>query len=96
MLQDINGSLIIAGSVAGAAHLTGVRDSVVVVSSRQVRMHDCKNVDVYLLCASRPIIEDCSAVRFAPFPECYVCLPFSISYCPYFSPPQADTDLYVE
>jgi hypothetical protein len=30
-------------------------------------MHDAKNVDVYLLCSSRPIIEDCSGVRFAPF-----------------------------
>lgn len=29
-------------------------------------MHDAKNVDVYLLCSSRPIIEDCSDVRFAP------------------------------
>lgn len=29
-------------------------------------MHDAKNVDVYLLCPSRPIIEDCTNIRFAP------------------------------
>lgn len=29
-------------------------------------MHDAKNVDVYLLCSSRPIIEDCNGIRFAP------------------------------
>jgi hypothetical protein len=29
-------------------------------------MHDARNVDVYLLCSSRPIIEDCSGIRFAP------------------------------
>jgi tubulin-specific chaperone C len=72
MLKNMKKSLIIAGQVMGAAHITGVEDSVIAVSSRQVRMHDCKNVDVYLMCSSRPIIEDCSRVRFAPIPECYV------------------------
>ncbi|CZS95112.1 related to tubulin folding cofactor C [Rhynchosporium agropyri] len=71
-IQDIKRSLIIAGHVAGAAHITGVEDSIIVVASRQVRMHDCKNVDIYLHCASRPIIEDCSNVRFSPIPECYM------------------------
>lgn len=70
-LKKIKESLIIAGHVAGAAHITAVEDSIIVVASRQVRMHECKNVDVYLHCASRPIIEDCSNVRFAPIPECY-------------------------
>ncbi|TVY45464.1 Tubulin-folding cofactor C, partial [Lachnellula subtilissima] len=70
-LKNIKHSLIIAGQVAGAAHITGVEDSIIVVASRQVRMHDCKNVDIYLHCASRPIIEDCSNVRFSPIPECH-------------------------
>lgn len=72
MLKNVKGSLIIAGQVAGAAHITGVENSVIAVSSRQVRMHECKDVDIYLICSSRPIIEDCSGVRFAPLPECYV------------------------
>ena len=71
-LQSVKDSLIIAGHVAGAAHITGVENSIIVVASRQVRMHDCKNVDIYLHCGSRPIIEDCSNVRFSPIPECYV------------------------
>jgi hypothetical protein len=71
-LKNIKRSLIIAGHVAGAAHITGVENSILVVASRQVRMHDCKNVDIYLHCASRPIIEDCSNVRFSPIPACYV------------------------
>jgi hypothetical protein len=32
-------------------------------------MHASKNVDIYLHSASRPIIEDCERVRFAPMPE---------------------------
>ncbi|KAL5354141.1 hypothetical protein ACLOAV_000226 [Pseudogymnoascus australis] len=70
-LKNITNSLIVAGQVAGATHLTNVQDTVVVVTSRQVRMHDCNNVDVYLSCMSRPIIEDCKNIRFAPIPKCY-------------------------
>lgn len=73
-LKNIKQSLIIAGHVAGAAHIMGVEDSIIVVASRQVRMHDCKNVDIYLHCASRPIIEDCVNVRFSPIPDCHVSL----------------------
>ncbi len=73
-LKNIKRSVIIAGHVAGAAHITWVEDSIIVVASRQVRMHDCKNVDIYLQCASRPIIEDCSNIRFSPIPECHVSL----------------------
>jgi len=74
MLKNINESLIIAGHVAGAAHITAVENSVIVVASRQVRIHDCKNVDIYLLCTSRPIIEDCTNIRFSPIPEFHVSL----------------------
>lgn len=70
-LKNITSSLIVAGQVAGAAHLTNLKNTIVVVESRQVRMHDCENVDVYLRCMSRPIIEDCKNIRFAPLPECY-------------------------
>ena len=73
-LKNIKKSLLIVGHVAGAAHITAVEDSIIVVASRQVRMHECRNVDIYLHCASRPIIEDCSNVRFAPIPEQYVSL----------------------
>ncbi|KAI0102595.1 tubulin-specific chaperone C [Nemania sp. FL0031] len=70
-LKNIRQSLIVAGHVAGPAHITGAEDSVVVVAARQVRMHDCKNVHIYLHCASHPIIEDCSQMAFAPLPKYY-------------------------
>jgi tubulin-specific chaperone C len=71
-LKNISKSLIVAGHVNGPAHITGVRGSIIVVAARQVRIHECENVDVYLQCGSRPIIEDCKAMRFAPLPSCYV------------------------
>ncbi|GME26422.1 hypothetical protein GTA08_BOTSDO04431 [Neofusicoccum parvum] len=70
-VKNVRDSLLVCGRVAGAIHITGVEGSVLVVAARQFRMHECKNVDVYLHCASRPIIEDCKGIRFAPLPETY-------------------------
>jgi len=71
-LKNIAGSLIVAGHVDGPVHITGVRDSVLVIVSRQVRIHECENVDLYLHCASHPIVEDCKGMRFAPAPGYHV------------------------
>jgi tubulin-specific chaperone C len=71
-VKNLDRCLVVAGRVSGSVHLTNVKDSVLVISARQVRMHECENVDVYLWCASHPIIEDCRRVRFAPLPACYV------------------------
>ena len=60
------------GQVNGPIHVTDVQGSVLVVTCRQFRMHECKNVDVYLSCSSRPIIEGCSGIRFARLPGAYV------------------------
>ncbi|KXX76764.1 Tubulin-folding cofactor C [Madurella mycetomatis] len=70
-LNGISSSVIVAGHVDGPVHITGVRDSVIVVTARQVRIHECENVVFYLHCVSRPIIEDCKGVKFAPAPESY-------------------------
>ncbi|KAF2198170.1 TBCC-domain-containing protein [Delitschia confertaspora ATCC 74209] len=72
ILKSVKDSLIITGPVSGPIHITGLEKCVLVLVCRQFRMHDCKNVDVYLHCASRPIIEDCEGIRFAPLPETYV------------------------
>jgi hypothetical protein len=71
-VKNIKDSLILCGQVAGALHITGVENSVVVVACRQFRMHGSKNVDIYLHSTSRPIFEDCEGLRFAPLPEIYV------------------------
>jgi hypothetical protein len=71
-LKNIDRSLIICGHVSGAAHLTNVTNSVIVVASRQFRMHESKATDVYLHATGRPIIEDCTSVQFAPLPEIYL------------------------
>lgn len=71
-VKGVEESLLICGQVNGPAHITGVEHSVIVVSCRQFRMHNCTDVDVYLSCSSNPIIEDCSNVRFGRIPKAYV------------------------
>lgn len=71
-MRGIDDSLIVAGRVAGPCHITSIRRSTLVVSARQVRIHECEDVDVYLWCGSHPIIEDCKGMRFAPLPACYM------------------------
>lgn len=71
-VRNIKESLLVCGQVGGPTHVTGVEKSVIVVSCRQFRMHDCKDVDVYLSSTSNPIIEGCSNIRFARTPRAYV------------------------
>ncbi|KAI5207325.1 hypothetical protein AUEXF2481DRAFT_32503 [Aureobasidium subglaciale EXF-2481] len=71
-LKNIKKSLIVCGHVDGAIHITNVSNTVLVVATRQFRMHESKNIKVYMLCKSRPIIEDCEGIEFAELPECYV------------------------
>lgn len=71
-VKDVNESLLICGQIYGPAHITGVENSMIVVSCRQFRMHNCSGVDVYLSSSSNPIIEDCTNVRFGRIPRAYV------------------------
>ncbi|OJD22926.1 hypothetical protein ACJ73_05722 [Blastomyces percursus] len=72
VIKGVTESLILCGQVNGPAHITGVKHSTIVVSCHQFRMHDCLDVDVYLSCSSKPIIEDCSDIRFGKIPEIYI------------------------
>ena len=68
-LKNIRDSLIICGRVDGPAHVTDVKRSTVVVRCHQFRMHDSQDVDIYLSCRTRPVIEYSAGLRFAPMPD---------------------------
>lgn len=70
-LNATDQTLILAADIRGAAHITGLRNSVLVLSCHQFRMHKSNNVDVYLYCNNRPIIEDCTHIRFARIPPIF-------------------------
>ncbi|KAL9598772.1 MAG: hypothetical protein Q9219_004269 [cf. Caloplaca sp. 3 TL-2023] len=68
-IDYVQASLLLCGPVNGAVLVMGVTASVLAISCRQLRMHGCQKCTVYLQCSSKPIIEDCSGIRFAPFPK---------------------------
>ena len=72
-IRSVSESLLLCGSISGAVHITGVDHGTLVINSRQVRIHNCRDCVLYLRCASRPIVEDCKDIRFAPLPAVYVC-----------------------
>ena len=64
-------SLLLAPDIKGPAHMTGLSGSTVVLSCQQFRMHNSHDMDVYLHCSSRPIVEDCSNIRFGSLPDLF-------------------------
>lgn len=71
-IKNITSSLLLCNEVIGPAHLTNLSNSIVVLASHQTRIHNSHNCDIYLLTPSRPIIEDCSNIRFAPLPKVFM------------------------
>lgn len=70
-INNVVDSLLLPLDVRGPAHITNLQNSVIVLSCHQFRMHRSHNVDVYLHCASRPIIEDCSNISFSVVPTTF-------------------------
>ncbi|KAK6506333.1 hypothetical protein TWF506_011251 [Arthrobotrys conoides] len=67
-ITNITTSILILPRINGPAHLTSIKNSVVVISCHQFRLHDSSDIDVYLSCRSRPIIERCKGVRVSFLP----------------------------
>lgn len=58
---------VYVGAVMGSVLIEGAEGCVFVLASHQIRIHNAKTCDFYLRVRSRPIIEDSSGVRFAPY-----------------------------
>lgn len=63
---------VYTGPVIGSILLEEVENCVFVLASHQIRIHNAKGCDFYLRVRSRPIIEYCGGVRFAPYCLRYV------------------------
>lgn len=53
--------------VAGSVFLSKCVNCRVYVACHQLRLKDCAGLDLYVWCASTPIIETCDTVRFGPY-----------------------------
>lgn len=67
-IQDLTNCIVFIGCYQGSILLNQCRDCIVVVGCHQFRMHESVRCHVYLYSSSRPIIEDCMAMYFAPYP----------------------------
>lgn len=72
VIKNVQQCLLLCGAVSGAVHITSAERSVIVVTARQFRMHDCRDCIVYLHANGQPIIENCHRVQFAPIPITFV------------------------
>lgn len=68
-IQDVTQSVIVCGTVEGPIHVSGVKSSVIQVKARQFRIHNSRDVDVYMSCASRPTLENSTNIRLAKLPN---------------------------
>uniref|UniRef100_A0A0E0K149 C-CAP/cofactor C-like domain-containing protein n=1 Tax=Oryza punctata TaxID=4537 RepID=A0A0E0K149_ORYPU len=57
---------VFVGAVFGSVLIEDVEHCTFVMAAHQIRIHEARATDFYLRVRSRPIIEDCSGVRFAP------------------------------
>jgi hypothetical protein len=80
-LRNIRDSIIICGRVQGDVHMTNLEHAVIVTTCQQIRMHDSTDVQVYLECSSRAVIEGCKGIRFAPLPTPLVYCSCQLSGC---------------
>eukprot|EP00299_Pterocystis_sp_00344_P018278 c9129_g1_i3.p1 GENE.c9129_g1_i3~~c9129_g1_i3.p1 ORF type:complete len:349 (+),score=66.98 c9129_g1_i3:116-1048(+) len=66
-IQSIRDCVIAVGPVAGAIYVMDCVNCQLMLSSHQVRIHDCIDCEFYLSAGSKPIIEHCTGLKFAPF-----------------------------
>ena len=67
-IRGLKRCTLFALPVKGSIYVTACEDCTLYLGSRQLRMHTSTRCDFYVHTSSHPIIEHCSALRFAPYP----------------------------
>lgn len=69
-MDGLRDCIVIVSDIEGPIYLTDIHNCFILISCHQFRMHKSQNVHVAVSCRSkRPIIEGCSQLTFASFPE---------------------------
>lgn len=58
---------VYVGPIVGSVLIEEAENCTFVLASHQIRIHNARGSNFYLRVRSRPIVEDCSGVRFAPY-----------------------------
>ncbi len=67
-VDGLTNCVVYTGAVAGSVLLHKCSGCTLMLASRQIRLHTSTDCDFYLHVHSRPIIEHCERLRFAPYP----------------------------
>ncbi|KAE8637155.1 tubulin-folding cofactor C-like [Cucumis sativus] len=70
-IHKLRNCKVYTGPVMGSILIDDVEECTFAMASHQIRIHNAKKSDFYLRVRSRPIIEDSSSVRFAPYRVSY-------------------------
>lgn len=68
-VQRLTDCVLLLPRISGSILLHNLSNCVLVAGCHQFRMHSSTNADVYLSAVSNPIIEHCSNIRFAEYPD---------------------------
>lgn len=66
-LTNLQNCIILSGPVTSSVFVDKCSNCKIVTACQQLRMHTSTNIDIYLHVTSKGIIEDCSAIRTAPY-----------------------------
>lgn len=75
-IDDCVNCRIMLGPVKGSVFFRDCKDIKCVVACQQFRTRDCKKMDVFLCCATQPIIESSTGMKFACYQYYYPDLAF--------------------
>ncbi|KAL5520661.1 hypothetical protein ACEPAF_2662 [Sanghuangporus sanghuang] len=68
-IRDVKNSVLILGYVQGSILAHNLERCVIVAACHQLRVHSSSHTRFYLHVSSNAIIEDCTNLTFAPYPE---------------------------
>ena len=67
-IRGLRHCTVVAVPVGGSIYVTDCEDCTLYLGARQLRVHTSARVDLYVHASSHPILEHCTALRFAPYP----------------------------
>uniref|UniRef100_A0A0M3K216 Protein XRP2 n=1 Tax=Anisakis simplex TaxID=6269 RepID=A0A0M3K216_ANISI len=65
-IDDCEKCLIVLGPCKGSVFVRDCANCTIFTISQQFRSRDCSDIDVFIFCSTRPIIESCRLMRFRP------------------------------
>ncbi|KAG5188767.1 tubulin binding cofactor C-domain-containing protein [Tribonema minus] len=94
-LRNLRDCLIYSGPIRGSVYVEACHNCTIMVACRQLRVHGSSGIDFYVHTLSGPIIEGCTATRFAPYRLSYPGLQQHMAEAALILPQRSATQTYL-